>query len=196
MAFIPGSYASLNNATFSELSSSLGLIVGNGLTITSSGYVVSQVTGVGLANYDNWVGTLGSPDVGDIVSFNTFTTGNPAGIITYTETLGDGSTQPASGGIGAKVIAYNSTGVLIEQLAGYAPGSNPVIAPDGTYFLLTEPSVDLSYTDGSGGPSAAALTFSTASTVPEPSAALLMPMMVIGLLIARLPSVRAFLRTF
>lgn len=190
MAFIPGDYASLNNAVFDALHSSISLTIGFGVAKLpgNQGYFVSAVSGQ-LASFDNWNGLLGSPDDGDIVSITTSTSGNPFGVLTYFQTLGNGDHAPATGGIGAQVVAFNSTGVLLQQLDGYVPGSSPTIKPNGTYFMLSLS--NLSYTDGSGGPGTGDLAF-----LPEPSMVLLMPAMIAGLLIARMPAVRGFLRSF
>ena len=79
---------------------------------------------------------------------------------------------------------------------------NAVDAPKRENALAAS-SVDLSSYDGSAGPTAAQVTFGTtgpfpslAASVPEPSTMYLMPFMVIGLLIARTPAVRSFLRGF
>jgi hypothetical protein len=191
--------SSLNNQTFSELDSSLLLTLGNGLTHVGATYVASA-NGIGLATYDNWIGVLGSPDPNDIVSFHTTVSNSGLGVIQYTFTQANGAVNPATGGVGAEVIAWNSTGVLLEQLTGYVPGQT-TLSPDGTFLILTAPNVDLSVTDGSGGATVAQLTFGTSgafptfsvSAVPEPSTALLMPLLIIGLMISRIPSVRAYL---
>jgi hypothetical protein len=190
--------SSLNHMSFNEFDSSLLLTVGNGLTISGSTYTASA-TGIGLATYDNWLGVIGAPDPSDTTSINTFipATSTP-NVLEYTITTADGSVSPASGGIGAEVVAYNATGVLLEQLTGYVPGTNALIVPDGEYFILASPSVDLSVTYGPG-PTAAELTFGTTgpfpslAAVPEPSTVMLMPLMVVALMVSRMPAVRSFL---
>jgi hypothetical protein len=199
---MPIIYSSLNNATFDELDSSLLLTIGNGITQTGGTYVASP-NGIGLATYDNWVGVLGSPDPNDIVSYHTTIPtggiGGTLGIIQYTFTQADGAINPATGGVGAEIIGWNPTGVLLEQLTGYVPGANPTITPDGSFLILTAPSVDLSTTDGGPGATTAQLTFGTTgnfptfSAVPEPSTVLLMPLLIVALLVARIPAVRSFL---
>ncbi len=188
--------SALNNATFDELHSSLLLSGPNAPVQTGTNFVVSPLVGIGLANYDNWTGIIGSPDPADLIGVHTFFPTSPTpGILEYTNTNGAGVTSPSVGGVGAEIIAANSTGYLLEQLSGYVPGANPVITPDGTFFILS--AVDLSYTDGSAGPTTADLTFSTTfgtSPVPEPSTALLMPVMVVALMVSRIPGVRSFLR--
>lgn len=190
---MPYDLSALNGASFNELNSSLLLSPGNGISQSGDVYVANP-NGEGLANYDAWTGTLNSgPGSNDTVSVNTFIPAKAtANILEYTLTLGDGSTSPPTGGIGAELVATNPTGYLFEQLTGYVPGANPVIKPDGNYFILT--SVDLAVTDANGnfvgeGATQAQLTF----FVPEPSALMLMPVMLVALMVARIPSVRAFL---
>jgi hypothetical protein len=180
--------ADLNGASFNELQSSLLLTLGNGLNHSGDVYVASP-NGIGLATYDNWIGVLGSPDPSDTISFNTTVSNANLGVITYTTTSADGTVSPAAGGIGAEVVATNSTGFLLEQLTGYVPGPHSIITPDGEYFILAAPGVDLSVTDGSAGPTTGQLTF----FVPEPSTALLMPLMFAVLLLSRIPAVRSLL---
>jgi len=200
--------STLYNQTFNELDSSLLLGLGNGLTQTGSTYVASP-NGIGLATYDNWNGTLNSgPAPGDIVAYNTINPGGNApglGVIQYTFTQGDGSVNPATGGIGAEVVAWNSTGVLLEQLAGYAPGQT-ALSPDGQFLIFEAPSVNLATFDANGNPMAeqattAELTFGTTGAfpsfaVPEPSTIMIMPLMVVLLAISRIRSVRSFLTRF
>jgi hypothetical protein len=191
--------ASLNDNTFSELQSSLLLTIGNGVTSTGGGSYQVSPNGVGLATYDGWIGVLGSPDPSDTIQYNTFipATSTP-GVVQYTTTSADGAVSPASGGIGAEVVGWNATGVLLEQLTGYVPGPSPIINADGEFLVLVAPSVDLSVTDGSGGATTAELTFGTTGAfptfaVPEPSTMLLMPLLVITLMVSRIPAVRSFL---
>jgi hypothetical protein len=162
--------SSLNNATFSELDSSLLLRVGQGITQSGTTFVASP-NGIGLATFDNWVGALGNPDPNDIVSYHVVIPsggiGGTLGIVQYTFTQADGAVNPASGGVGAEVIGWNSTGVLLEQLSSYVPGANPTINPDGEYLILEAPNVDLSTTDGSGGATTAELTFGTTGPFPQ-----------------------------
>jgi hypothetical protein len=180
--------AYLNGASFNELDSSLLLTLGNGLNHSGDVYVASA-NGIGLATYDNWIGVLGSPDPSDTVSFNTSVSNAGLGVITYTTTSADGSVSPAAGGIGAEIVATNATGFLLEQLNGYVPGPHAIINPDGQYFILASSSVDLSVTDGSGGATPGQLTF----FVPEPSTALIMPMLIAMLMVSRIPGVRGLL---
>jgi hypothetical protein len=199
--------SALNNATFDATSSSVPLSLGDGLSVSGGVYVASQNGAGDLATFDQWDGnTAGpgsTPQPTDIVSYHTVVEGvvpgnAPFGVIEYTFTQQNGHVNPASGGTGAEVVAWNNTGVLLEQLTAYTPGQTTV-APDGTYLLLTNSSVDLSIYDGSSGPTAAQLTFGPAQSgafLPEPSTMYLMPVMVVALLIARLPAVRSFLSAF
>jgi hypothetical protein len=194
--------ASLNNASFNELNSSLLLQIGDGLTQNGSTYVASP-NGIGLATYDNWIGVLGNPAPSDIVAYNTTVSNSGLGVVEYTFTQADGTANPASGGIGAEVVAWNSTGVLLEQLTGYVPGPNPTITPDGNFLILAAPSVNLAVLDATGNfvgeqATSSELTFGTTGpfpsfAVPEPGTVFLMPVMVIGLMLARIPAVRSFL---
>lgn len=200
--------SSIYGQTFNELDSSLLLTLGNGLTQNGSTYVASP-NGIGLATYDNWLGTLNSgPAPGDIVSYNTINPGGNAaslGVIQYTFTQGDGTVNPSVGGIGAEILAWNSTGVLLEQLAGYAPGQT-TLSPDGEYLIFEQPSVNLATFDANGNPipeqaTTAELTFGTTGAfpnfaVPEPSTIMIMPLMVVLLVISRVRSVRSFLARF
>ncbi len=200
--FTPGVFSTYLGQTFGNLNTSLFVdtAAGGGLTISGNTYTVSEIPNVGLALFDNGSLTLGSPYPTETVSLTTLAAGDSTHqVVQYYTTLGDGSVSPATGGIGGQVIAYNATGVLFEQLSGYIP--NGTITPDGSYFVVTEPSVDLSFNDpynvGYQGPTAAELTFTVGGTaIPEPSMVLLMPIMVIGLIIARVPAVRSYLRSF
>jgi len=201
--------SSLNNQVFNELDSSLLLTIGNGLAFNGTTYLASP-NGIGLATYDNWVGTIASgPAPGDVVSYKTLVS-NPSlgtsGVVTYQATLGDGSVTPATGGIGAEVVAWNATGVLLEQLTGYVPGATS-ISPDGNYLILENSSVNLATFDANGNPmpegeTTPELTFGTTggfptfAAVPEPSTAMLLPVMVILLMLSRTRSVRSFLARF
>jgi hypothetical protein len=197
---------SLNNQVFNELDSSLLLTLGNGLAFNGTTYVASP-NGIGLATYDNWVGTIDSGAApGDIVSYKTTVSSLPLSVVTYQTTLGDGSVNPSSGGIGAEVVAWNSTGVLLEQLTGYVPGQT-TLAPDGSYLILENSSVNLATFDAAGNPipegaTTAELTFNTTgafptfAAVPEPSTVMLLPVMVILLMLSRTRSVRSFLARF
>ena len=166
---------SLNGATFNELDSSLLLASGNGITQSGGTYVASP-NGIGLATYDNWNGTInGGPAPGDIVSYKLSIPsggiGGTLGLVEYTYTTGDGSVNPETGGVGAEVIGWNSTGVLLEQLSGYVPGANPTITPDGSYLILEAPSVNLATFDANGNPmseqaTTAELTFGTTGPFP------------------------------
>jgi hypothetical protein len=197
---------SLNDQVFNELDSSLLLTVGNGLSVNAGTYVASP-NGIGLATYDNWVGTLASgPAPGDIVSYKTLVSNAGLGVVTYQTTLGDGSVNPATGGIGAEVVAWNSTGVLVEQLTGYVPGQT-TLSPDGSYLIFEAPSVNLATFDANGNPipegaTTAELTFGTTgafptfAAVPEPSTLMLMPLVLVLLMVSRVRSVRSFLARF
>ena len=159
----------LKGAVVNELDSSLLLTVGNGVTVNPNGTYTVSPNGIGLATYDNWIGTLTNPDPSDTVSFNTFIpSSNPTpGVVEYYNTDGDGSLNPPSGGIGAGIIAWNSTGVLLEQLNGYVPGPNAIITPDGEFFVLS--TVDLSVAQtGTEQATPAELTFGTDPSVPIP----------------------------
>jgi hypothetical protein len=166
--------ASLNNITFDATDSSVTLSIDDGLTDTAGSYVASQNTSGDLATFDQWDGnTAGpgsTPQPTDIVSYHTTVepvvpTNAPFGVIVYTFTQENGHVNPVSGGTGAEVVAWNSTGVLLEQLTAYVPGQTTV-TPDGSYFILAASSVDLSSYDGSSGPTAAELTFTTSGPFP------------------------------
>jgi len=84
------------------------------------------------------------------------------------------------------------------------PGATPNITPDGSILILEAPSVNLATYDANGNPIAEAATlaqrtfgttgaFPSFSPVPEPSTALLMPLLVVALLVIRIPAVRSFL---
>jgi hypothetical protein len=192
------------NSTFDSTQVSIALTVGNGITINpDGGYTVTPATSgpnVGdLAAYDQDTGTIANPAPGDIVSFTFHTqtgvTNAPLGVVTYAFSEYDPSnpptnvsTFPASGGIGAEVVAVSADYVLIDQAPGYTPGST-TISPNGQYFLISNN--DISTYDGSFSPTGS-VTFS----VPEPSAMALMPIMVIALIVARVPAVRTLLRAF
>jgi hypothetical protein len=158
---------SLNNTTFNELDTSLLLTVGNGVSVSGSTYVIAPNGGDQLAVYDRWIGTLTNPDPSDTVSFNTFIPSSNAspGILEYTFTTADGQVNPSTGGIGAEVVAWNSTGVLLEQLSGYAPGQTPVIDPDGEYFVVSTVNLSVNLT-GTEPATAAELTFGTTGPFP------------------------------
>jgi len=186
-----------NNSLFNELDTSLPLTIGNGITSLGGGNYVASPNGIGLATYDNWLGVLGAPAPSDIIGYTTTVSNAALDVIQYSFTTADGSVSPKTGGIGAEVVAWNSTGVLVEQLTGYVPGQTS-LSPDGTYLIFALPRVDLSVTDGSAGPTTAELTFGTSGAfpgfpVPEPSTAVLMPLMVILLMVSRIRAVRSFL---
>ena len=178
-------FTALNGASFNELNSSLLLSPGNGISQSGDVYVRHR----GLRTARALRTTTRGPVLfqqrpwleNDTVSVNTFIPAKAtAGSISWLHflTLGDGSTSPPkAGGIGAELVATNPTGYLFEQLTGRVPGTNPVIKPDGNYFILT--SVDLAVTDANGnfvgeGATQAQLTF----FVPEPSALMLMPVVM------------------
>jgi hypothetical protein len=197
----------LNGITVNELDSSVPLTSGNGLTINGGGsYTTSPNSFGNLSSYDNWTGgpALNAPAPGDVTQYNLTVADATHGIIQYTFNTGDGSTNPTVGGIGAEVVAYNATGVLVETITGYQPG-NTTFNLTGTYLEFG--SVDLSqFEAGYAGPPGAALVFGQtgASTflgiggtaVPEPSTVLLMPVLVVALMICRIPSVRSRLRAY
>jgi hypothetical protein len=165
---MPVDVTNLNGAVFNALDSSLFVETdGHGLTINGDGTYTVTPTGIGLATYDNWVGSsITNPDPSDTVAVTTFIPGIPTpGIVEYTLTDGDGSVNPATGGIGAEVVGWNSTGVLLEQLTGYIPGTNAIIEPDGAYFILQNGG-DLSVVDGSVSPDQ---TFTFGTTGPFPT---------------------------
>jgi hypothetical protein len=157
----------LNGVSFNELDSSLLLSTssGGGVTIDGGGNYTITPNGIGLATYDNWLGTMSNPDPSDTISVNTFIPSSPSpNVLEYTLTSADGSVSPATGGIGAEVIGWNSTGVLLEQLNGYVPGPSAPITPDGEFFVLTN-NVDLSVNDGSVTPGEM-LNFGTTGAFP------------------------------
>jgi len=163
---MPVDVTNLNGVVVNELDSSLLLADGHGLTINGNGTYTVTPTGIGLAQYDNWLGSLTNPDPSDTVAVTTFIPSNPTpGVVEYTLTSANGAVSPATGGIGAEVVAWNSTGVLLEQLTGYIPGPNAIISPDGEYFVL-ENNVDLSVVDGSVAPNQ---TFTFGTTGPFPT---------------------------
>ena len=195
----------LNGLTFNALNSSVQISIGNGLSYNASTeiYTASPNEYGNLSNFDtwqynNWDGTPISRvpvGLGDVTAIHTIiASGSPANVFEYTITTGSG---PLGGVVGAEVVAWNSTGVLADVLNGLVLGSNPQVTTTSAYIILS--SADLSIGDGSG-PTAAELAFGTTGVfpaalgVPEPSVAMLMPVMIIGLMIARLPSVRAYLR--
>jgi hypothetical protein len=190
----------LDGGSFNELDSSLLLRTGPGLTISHNNTVngltyVASPTAVGLATYDQWIGTTGNPDPSDIIAYNTTISDDGRGIIQYTFTSGDGTVTPGSGGIGAEVVAQNATGYLLETLNGYVPGPNPVINLSGRYLILENSTVNLATKDANGNfiGEQATLAERTFNGIPEPSIGLLMPVLLIGLMVARIPAVRSFL---
>jgi Hint domain len=162
--------SSLNNTTFNELDSSLLLQINDGLVLNGGTYVASP-NGIGLATYDNWVGTLNSgPSPGDIVKYSLTVADENLGVVQYTFTTADGTVNPPSGGQGAEVVGWNSTGVLLEQLTGYIPGQT-ALTPDGQFLIVENSSVDLATFDANGNPmpeqaTTAELTFSTTGPFP------------------------------
>jgi hypothetical protein len=136
---------SLNNVTANELDSSLLLAVGNGVSVNGTTYTVAPNC-IGLASNDGWFGTLTNPDSSDTVSITTtMRTSNPSpGVVEYTSTDAGGAVSPATGGIGAEVVAWNSPGVLLEQLSGYVPGPSAVINPDGEFHFVAPMSLVMS----------------------------------------------------
>jgi len=170
---MPVDITSLYNQTFNELDTSLLLSLGNGLTQTGNTYVASP-NGIGLATYDNWNGNLDAgPASGDIVSYNIINPGGNApglDVVQYTFTQGDGTVNPPTGGIGAVVVGWNSTGVLLEQLTGYAPGQTQ-LQPDGLFLIVENSSVNLATFDAAGNPmpeqaTTAELTFTNTGPFP------------------------------
>jgi len=194
--------STLNNATFNELTASVPIQIGNGLTNVSGVYTATQNNQGNLAIFDSWTGASpSSPAPLDVTTVHTITeavvpSNAPFGVIEYMTTQANGTVNPASGGFGAEIVAWNATGVLVEQLPSYVPGATSV-SPNGSYVLLAAPGVDLSIYTGAG-PTAAELTFATTGAfpnlqaTPEPSMALMMPLMVVLLMISRNRSVRSF----
>jgi hypothetical protein len=192
----------LNGASFNELQASEFVSVGNGLTINGNGtYTVTPDNSGNLAIYDNWSGFLATPGATDITSFNTstgFTTpAGSLGVVGYKFTQGDGTVSPPSGIIGAEVVGWNANGVLLEQLSGYVPNA-ATVTPDGNFIVLG--SIDLSTFDGSVVPgdsftfgTTGAIPASAIPTIPEPSTAMIMPVLIVALMVSRLPGVRSFL---
>ena len=84
-------------------------------------------------------------------------------VVRYTFTQANGAVNPATGGVGAVVLAWNSTGILLEQLTGYVSGQTN-LNPSGAYLVLS--TADLSVTDGSGGASPSQLAFGTSGPFP------------------------------
>ncbi len=114
-------------------------------------------------------------------------------------------TSPPAGVLGAEVVGWNSAGVLLEQLSGFVPNLAVPITPDGFYFIVG--TQDLSTFDGSIPvtqsftftqtgqiPSTAVPGGGVSTPVPEPASAMLLPAVLVGLMLARLPSVRSVLR--
>ncbi len=173
--------------------------VGSGVTISGNTYTVTPDSFGALALLDNFSGTLANPQPGDIVKV-TLSTGysNPGaayGVVGYQDTYGDGTVTPPIGVLGAEIVGWNSTGILLEQLSGFVPNGKSTITPDGYYFIVG--TQDISTTDGL--PTNASFTFTQngqslpLSAIPEPTSALLMPVVLIGLMLARMPAVRSFL---
>ncbi len=163
-------YTSLNGLNFNELDASEFLTVGNGVTVNADGtYTITPDVFGALANYDNWSGSLGNPQAGDITTVS-LTTGysNPGstyGVVGYTITFGDGSVAPPAPGVnGLEVVAWNSTEVLLEDLSGFIPNFSQNVVPGGNYILVG--SKDLSTLDGSVASNA---SFTLGTTGPFPS---------------------------
>jgi hypothetical protein len=195
----------LNGLTFNALNSSVQISIGNGLSYNASTeiYTAGSNQYGNLSNFDswqynNWDGTPISQvpvGLGDVTAIHTvIETGSPVNVFEYSITTGSG---PLGGVVGAEVVGWNSTGVLADVLNGLVLGGHPQVVTTNAYIILS--SADLSWSDGSG-PTAAELTFGTTGAfpanleVPEPSVAMLVPVMIIGLMIARIPSIRAYLR--
>jgi len=161
---------SLNNTTFNELDSSLLLQINDGVVLNGGTYVASP-NGEGLATYDTWLGDLTSgPQPSDIVKYSLTVADASLDVVQYTFTQANGAVNPATGGIGAEVMAWNSTGVLLEQLTGYVPGQT-VLQPDGQFLIVENSSVNLATFDANGNPmpeqaTTAELTFSTTGPFP------------------------------
>jgi hypothetical protein len=183
----------LNNMNFDAAHSILG-DPSSDVTVTSPGnYTVGDFGG---SVADNWNGIYpASPQATDITQIQTTVADLSRGIIQYTFREANGTTSAA---IGGQVIAYNSTGVLVEQATGYVKGqTNITLNPD--YFIV------LSLTDlntaeaGYAGPSAAALTFGqtgSSALLPESGTIALLPVMVLALITMRMPIVRQFFSSF
>ena len=115
----------LNGLTINQFNSSVPLTLNNGVVANGGGVYTMTPNGFGnLSSYDNWNGVIGTPDPGDILSYHLTVADLTNGVIQYTFTTGDGSVNPAVGGVGAEIIAYNDTGVLVETINGYQPGNS------------------------------------------------------------------------
>jgi hypothetical protein len=194
--------SSLTGMSFNELNASILLTTGAGGGISVSGgvYTVQPNSAGNLAIYDTWAGLIGSPSPSDVLSLNIAHTYGPLatapyGVIGYTLTDATGTTVPPTGALGAEVIAWNSTQILVEQSNGFVPGSG-IFIPNGKFFVIGL--TDISTFDGSVT-TGQTFTFSTTGAfpnIPEPSTAVIMPLLIAALLVSRMPSVREFLRGF
>jgi hypothetical protein len=111
-------------------------------------------------------------------------------IITYQFTHVDGSTVPVFGG---QVVGYNNNQLLVDQLSGFTPGISDG-TPNPHHFEIFS-TIDLSLTEaGYAGPPLPMFFGQTGPfagfPVPEPSPLMLLPVMLIGFVVSRLPAVR------
>ena len=116
-------------------------------------------------------------------------------ILQYTFTPFGGS---PSAKIGAEVIAYNNSGVLLEQITGYVLGQTSITLNPNYFIVLSL--TDLSTAEaGYAGPPASQLAFGQvggSSLLPEPSSIALFSVMALGIVASRLPFVRQFISAF
>jgi hypothetical protein len=175
----------LSNTSFSAMDD---LITGSVNNLGGGNYSVSTLGG---SIFDNWIGSLGSPDPSDIVS-NSVTVADPSrDVIQYTFTYGDGS---HSAQVGAEVIAYNSNSVLIEQINNYIKGEASFTLNPNAFQVLSTGNLSSTF----GTPPAANLLFGqtgASNLVPEPSTIALLPLLVVAMMVSRLPAVRGFFGT-
>ncbi len=130
-------------------------------------YVVDPATGSIIDNY--WSGTFGAPAPHDPVTFTLTAPTQTAGqnILEYAAADADGTVQPA---IGFEVLAYNSTGIVGQEINGYFNGESAaaVAANLNANQFYVFSGMELSVTDPNfpSGPSAATLTFGQTGTFP------------------------------
>ncbi len=160
----------LNNTTFNELDASNLLSSGNGVSIIGAGTVDVMPNGVGLAIYDKWLGSYGAPQPTDVVALTTSVVAEPGkyaaaayGVVSFTETNAAGVVSPATGGIAAKVVGWNNTGVLLEELPNFIPGPNPDFTTNGDFLILTDQNLSVNLGSFS---STGTLEFTTTGAFP------------------------------
>jgi hypothetical protein len=190
--------SALNGLSVNELDSSIPVDSATGYNSTTMTVTANPL---GFSQGDNWNGTApGSPQNGDLLSLN-FTVANASSdLVTYTQTLsnGAGGTYSAGSTNGAVVVGYDNHDALLALLnVGDITNTADL---SGEYIVVGD--IDLSQTEGLANP-VTALAFGTTGNseflgitgqaVPEPSVVLLMPVMVVGLMIARIPAVRSFM---